>query len=72
MYLACADKEIIERKNAVYNKNEKIIDDYFKLPFYKKFFAKDPAGEVFSSWHTFNEWMNKRIVYEQQNDRTKI
>ena len=36
LYLSCADEIITKRQKEVYSENQKLIDDFNKLPFWKK------------------------------------
>ncbi len=62
MYLACTDKVIEEKQNALKAHNDKLIAEHNKLPFWRRFLEDDNLKEqITTNWTNFNKWMDRRM-----------
>lgn len=68
MYLACNDKLIDEKKQEVEEANQGILDEYYKLPWWKRFGREGTNCQqlIVMNWLNFSNWMDKRIKTRQR------
>lgn len=70
MYLAVTDKKIEIRQKEIKVLNNKIIADFRKLPFWKRWMIgeDDIKLQIINNWREFGFWTTRRIHQKQLED----
>lgn len=69
MYFATQDKVIDQRHKEVERENNRIIEEFNNLPFYKKWFAPDVKQQIIENWEAFGRWQNRRMNQQMLRDK---
>ena len=75
-YLACADKLIEEKQEQVKRRNDRLIQEHEKLPFWRRWLVKEELRmTIINNWLSFNAWVDRRIELQRispdKGDTTK-